>query len=85
MHISIGICLISAAQKRFSVSKKNPQYVFFLVRQQEMQQISAGTYNVLKTTRRSKGNMPVHEFLAMLSPLHMYSMHGDRTLLGCDL
>ena len=45
--------------------RKDPQYVFFLLWQQEMRQISAGIYNVLKST--SKGKMPVHEFLARVS------------------
>ena len=45
--------------------RKDPQYVFFLLWQQEMRQISAGIYNVLKST--GKGKMPVHEFLAGVS------------------
>ena len=46
-------------------STKDPQYVFFLLWQQEMRQIAAGIYNVLKTT--SKGKVPVHEFLSRVS------------------
>ena len=45
--------------------RKDPQYVFFLLWQQEMRQISAGIYNVLKST--GKGKMPVREFLAGVS------------------
>ena len=45
--------------------RKDPQYIFFLLWQQEMRQISAGIYNVLKST--GKGKMPVHEFLAGIS------------------
>ena len=45
--------------------RKDPQYVFFLLWQQEMRQISAGIYNALKST--SKGKMPVHEFLSRVS------------------
>ena len=45
--------------------RKDPQYIFFLLWQQEMRQISAGIYNVLKST--GKGKMPVHEFLAGVS------------------
>ena len=43
----------------------DPQYVFFLLWQQEMQQIAAGIYNVLKNT--SKGKVRVHEFLSRVS------------------
>ena len=32
--------------------QKDPQYIFFLLWQQEMRQISAGIYNVLKSTHR---------------------------------
>ena len=45
--------------------RKDPQYVFFLLWQQEMRQISAGIYNVLKST--GKGKMPVRELLAGVS------------------
>eukprot|EP00731_Ephydatia_muelleri_P022816 Em0015g399a len=44
--------------------RKDPQYVFFLLWQQEMRQIS-GIYNVLKST--GKGKMPVRELLAGVS------------------
>ena len=32
--------------------RKDPQYVFYLLRQKEMRGISAGVYNLLKSTRR---------------------------------
>ena len=32
--------------------RKDPQYVFFLLWQKEMREISAGVYNLLKSTRR---------------------------------
>jgi len=32
--------------------RKNPQYVFYLLWQKEMQELSAGVYNLLKSTRR---------------------------------
>ena len=32
--------------------RKNPQYVFYLLWQKEMRELSAGVYNLLKSTRR---------------------------------
>ena len=41
--------------------RKNDQYVFFLLWQREMREISAGIYNMLKSTRQQA--MPVGEFV----------------------
>ena len=41
--------------------RKNPQYVFYLLWQKEMWELSAGVYNLLKSTRRQ--HMLVHSLL----------------------
>ena len=45
--------------------RKNDQYVFFLLWQKEMREISAGIYNMLKSTRQQA--MPVGEFVDRVS------------------
>ena len=45
--------------------RKNDQYVFFLLWQREMREISAGIYNMLKSTRQQA--MPVGEFVDRVS------------------
>ena len=44
---------------------KDPQYVFFLLWQKEMRELSVGVYNLLKGTRQRA--MPVQVFLDKLS------------------
>eukprot|EP00731_Ephydatia_muelleri_P024871 Em0016g1142a len=65
MHLSASEYAKSRLLNKDSRFRKDPQYVFFLLWQQEMRQIAAGIYNVLKTT--SKGKVPVHEFLSRVS------------------
>ena len=65
IHLSASEYAKSRLLNKDSRFRKDPQYVFFLLWQQEMRQISAGIYNVLKTT--SKGKVPVREFLSRVS------------------
>ena len=65
MHLSASEYAKSWVLNKDSRFRKDPQYVFFLLWQQEMRQIAADIYNVLKTT--SKGKVPVHEFLSRVS------------------
>ena len=65
IHLSASEYAKSRLLNKDSRFRKDPQYVFFLLWQQEMRQIAAGIYNVLKTT--SKGKVPVHEFLSRVS------------------
>ena len=44
---------------------KDDQYVFYLLWQKEMREISAGVYNLLKSTRQHA--MPVGEFVDRVS------------------
>ena len=65
----IKICSSEYAKSRLlnkdSRFRKDPQYVFFLLWQKEMRELSAGVYNLLKGTRQRA--MPVHVFLDKLS------------------
>ena len=45
--------------------RKDAQYVFFLLSQQQMRQIASGIYNLLKCTGNT--SLPVHEFLSSVS------------------
>ena len=65
IHLSASEYAKSRLLNKDSRFRKDAQYVFFLLWQQEMRQISAGIYNVLKTT--SKGKVPVREFLSRVS------------------
>ncbi|KAL5457558.1 hypothetical protein EMCRGX_G034829 [Ephydatia muelleri] len=65
IHLSASEYAKSRLLNKDSRFRKDAQYVFLLLWQQEMRQISAGIYNVLKTT--SKGKVPVREFLSRVS------------------
>ena len=63
--------------------RKDPQYVFYLLWQQELRQLSAGIYNLLKSGRRNQG-MTVDRFPKFQRGQPLYCLHvgeGDQTVL----
>ena len=60
------ICVLGPNElNKDSRFRKDDQYIFYLLWQKEMQEISAGVYNLLKSTRQHA--MPVGEFVDRVS------------------
>ena len=65
VHISSSEYAKSRLLNKDSRFRKDAQYVFFLLSQQQMCQIASGIYNLLKCTAIT--SLPVHAFLSSLS------------------
>ena len=65
VHISLSEFAKSQLLNKDGRFRKDDQYIFYLLWQKEMREISAGVYNVLKTTRQCA--IPVGEFMGRLS------------------
>ena len=65
VHISSSEYPKSRLLNKDSRFRKDVQYVFFLLSQQQMRQIASGIYNLLKCTANT--SLPVHAFLSSVS------------------